>query len=164
MTDDPKLPENPTLADYRAYVEALRAKADRVESLVVSLEGATSPPESEPVHPGDAVAMPPVEPIVPPHTDLPRLTTEVTHATDNGMTSSALSIGPSRGPLPDGDGPATKIMRELGFANLAELAKALGERHGTVRSWNMRDGGLPDRVLPAVQKLRASRTRKTRGK
>lgn len=79
------------------------------------------------------------------------------------MASSSLAPGPSRGPVPDKDGPATKVMNELGFANLAALAKALGERHGTVRSWNLRDGGLPERVLPAIQKLR-EKQRKVRSK
>ena len=84
------------------------------------------------------------------------LTTEITHATDSGKMNSAVANGPSRGPVPNEDGPATKVMNELGFANLAELAKALKERHGTVRSWNLRDD-LPERVLPAIQRLRKSR-------
>ncbi len=88
------------------------------------------------------------------------LTSDIRYDTNNTMTSSALSIGPSRGPVPDKDGPATKVMKELGFSNLAELAKALDERHGTVRSWNLRDD-LPERVIPAVQKLREKQSKRT---
>ena len=90
------------------------------------------------------------------------LTTDNAYDSNNRM-SSAVAIGPSRGPVPDKDGPATKVMNELGFPNLAALAKALGERHGTVRSWNLREDGLPERVLPAIQRLR-EKHRKSRGK
>jgi len=141
---DPKQPETMTPNQLRALADRFEREAAALTARAKQLRGAADTIEA-------IRAMGP-------------LTSDVSYATDNSM-SSAIAIGPSRGPAPDKDGPATKVMTELGFANLAELAKALGERHGTVRSWNLRaeKDGLPERVRPAVQKLREKRSR-ARGK
>jgi hypothetical protein len=133
-----------TLEEWRELSRRLRAEADEIDQAIAVLARKSGEAKEEPVE----------APM------FPSLTSNVSYATDSGMTSSSLAKHP--GPVP-GEGPATKLMKDLGLSSLAELATALGERHVTVRSWNSRDNGLPERVAPAVQKLR-DRLRKSRSK
>lgn len=90
-----------------------------------------------------------------------QLTSRPTYVTDGGMAATETAAR-HPGPIANRKGPATKLMKELGYSNLAELAAALDEPHATVRAWNTAARmSLPERIEPKVKALRAELARKS---
>ncbi len=79
------------------------------------------------------------------------LTSHNSYATDNGMSTAEIAKHP--GPRAT-KGPMAVLAKELGLSSLAELAEALKETHGNVRSWNVRKTGAPERMTGKIAELR----------
>ena len=83
------------------------------------------------------------------------LTSRNGYVTVPGMPSIE-TVAKHPGPLAS-EGAASRVAAELGFSSLSDLAEALKEPYPTVRAWNMKGRGIPERVVPAIERLRKSR-------
>jgi chromatin segregation and condensation protein Rec8/ScpA/Scc1 (kleisin family) len=83
------------------------------------------------------------------------------YATIRSMSSTEIVAQTRKRRGPPSEGPVTNLAAELGYASMKELADALKEKEANLRSWNHR-GSIPADRAAKIDKLRASRTSKTK--
>jgi len=132
---DPKQPEAMTPASMRALADRLEREAQAQLARAKQLRGAADTIE----------ALRKMQP----------LTTDNGYVTVAPMPSTETATK-HPGPVAN-EGAASRVAAELGYASLSDLADALKESYPTVRAWNLKGRGIPDRVQPAIDRLRRSR-------